>query len=74
MTNGFTHYYKIKLDVDNGIRRYETWKYIFADNEDKAMQNILDYYNRQYDTFARVIEMYDCPVQDVMMFNQFSNE
>ena len=71
---GFTHYYKIKLYVDNGARCYETWKYVFADSENKAMQNILDYYNSQYDTFARVVEMYVYPVQDVMMFNKLTDE
>ena len=71
---GFTHYYKIKVYVDNGARRYETWKYVFADNEDNAMQNILNYYYSQYNTIARVVEMYDCPVQNVMMFNEFTDE
>ena len=70
---GFTHYYKIKLLVDDGRTYYHTWKYVFADSEDKAMQSILRYYNNQYDTCARVIEMYTYPIQDVMMFNELKN-
>lgn len=72
--NGFTHYYKMKVYVDNGVQRYETWKYVFADSENKAIKAILHHYDNQYDTYARVIEMYDYPIQDVMMFNQFSDD
>lgn len=74
MTNGFTHYYKMKVYVDDGCHRYETWKYVFADNENKAMEEIFKHYDSQYDTYARITEMYCYPIKDVMMFNQFSNE
>lgn len=72
---GFTHYYKVKLLVDNGFERYryETYKYIFADSKDQAIQSILNYYNSQYDTSARIIEIYDYPIQDVMMFNALTS-
>ena len=33
---GFTHYYKIKVYVDDEMTRYETWKYVFANNENDA--------------------------------------
>ena len=67
---GFTHYYKIKVYVDNGMERYETWKYVFAKTEDKAIQGVLRYYDSQYDTIARVVELYDYPVTDVMIFEE----
>ena len=72
---GFTHYYKIKLYVDNGLERYryETWKYVFAYSEDKAKESILRYYDSQYDTYAKILEIYTYPIQDVMMFDELSN-
>lgn len=70
---GFTHYYKIKIYVDNGIERYKTWKYVFAQTEDEAIQNILRYYDSQYDTIARVVELYTYQIQDVMMFEGLMN-
>ena len=70
---GFTHYYKIKIYVDNGIERYKTWKYVFAKTEDEAIQNILRYYDSQYDTIARVVELYTYQIQDVMMFEGLMN-
>lgn len=73
MKNGFTHYYKMRVYVDDGHHRYETYKYVFADNENKAREAIFKHYDSQYDTYVRIIEMYDCPVQDVMMFNEFTN-
>ena len=66
---GFTHYYKIKVHVDDGMTRYETFKYVVADNEEKAIQRVLRHYNSQYDTFAKVLQMWDYPVQDTMMFD-----
>ena len=67
---GFTHYYKIKVYVDNGLERFKTWKYVFAKTEDEAIQNILRYYDSQYDTIARVVELYTYPITDVMMFSE----
>lgn len=73
---GFTHYYKIKLYVDSGFGvnqyhyHYETWKYVFADSEDKAKKSILKYYNSRCDTCAEIREIYTYPIQDVMMFNE----
>lgn len=67
---GFTHYYKIKVYVDNGLERFKTWKYVFAKTEDEAIQNILRYYDSQYDTIARVVELYAYPITDVMMFSE----
>lgn len=69
----FTHYYKIKVYVDDGMSRYETWKYVFADNEEKAKERVLRHYNSQYDTYAKILEMYDYLVQDTMMFDKLIN-
>lgn len=71
---GFTHYYKIKVYVDDGHHRYDTWKYVFADSEDKAKDSILKYYNSQYDTTAVILNIYDLPVQDVMIFNELRDK
>jgi hypothetical protein len=67
--HGFIHYYKIKVFVDNGMQRYETWKYVFAESTDKAIEAILKHYNSQLDTFAKVIEIYNYLVQDTMIFD-----
>lgn len=74
MREGFTHYYKIKVYVDDGVCCYETWKYVFADNENKAIESVLHHYNSQYDTSAKVLNIYTYPIQDVMMFNEFGNK
>lgn len=66
---GFTHYYKVKVYVDNGMERFETWKYVFAETENKAIQSILSYYDSECD-IARVVELYTYPVADVMMFEK----
>ena len=66
---GFTHYYKIKVYVDNGIERYETWKYVFADSEEKAKERVLRHYNSQYDTLARILESCTYVLQNGMMFD-----
>ena len=70
---GFTHYYKIKVYVDNGMERYHTWKYVFADNEEKAKERVLRHYNSQYDTYAKILEVYTYPIQDTMMFDGLIN-
>lgn len=71
---GFTHYYKMRVYVDNGTECHETWKYVFAKTEYQAIQSILRYYDSQYDTFARVGEIYVYPITDVMMFeNRLGN-
>ena len=67
--HGFIHYYKIKVFVDNGMQRYETWKYVLAESTDKAVEAILKHYNSQLDTFAKVIEIYNYLVQDTMIFD-----
>lgn len=67
---GFTHYYKIKVYVDDGMSRYETYKYVFADNEAKAKDRVLRHYNSQYDTHAKILEIWDYQVQDAMMFDK----
>lgn len=69
----FTHYYKIKVYVDNGMERYNTSKYVFADNKEKAVERILRHYNSQYDTYAKLLEVSRYPVQDVMMFDKLVN-
>ena len=69
----FTHYYKIKVYVDNGMERYNASKYVFADNKEKAVERILRHYNSQYDTHAKVLEVSRYPVQDVMMFDKLVN-
>lgn len=66
---GFTHYYKIKVYVDNGWERYSTLKYVFADNEEKARERICRHYNCQGDLFS-IFEVYEYPIQDTMMFDE----
>ena len=67
---GFTHYYKIRVYVDDGMSRYETCKYVFADNEEKATDRVLRHYNSQYDTYAKILEILDYQIQDTMMFDK----
>lgn len=69
----FTHYYKIRIYVDNGMERYNTSKYVFADNKEKAIDRVLRHYNSQYDTYAKLLEVSKYPVQDVMMFEKLVN-
>lgn len=69
---GFTHYYKIKVYVDDEMTRYETWKYVFANNENDAKKRVLKHYDNRGD-YARIIEMYTYPIQDVMMFECLIN-
>ena len=69
---GFTYYYKIKIFIDDGVQQLMTWKYVFADNEDKAKEHLLRYYNSQYDTYAQIIEVYTYPIRDAMMFDSLS--
>ena len=73
MSIGFTHYYKIKVYVDDGMRRYETWKYVFANDTDKAKERILRHYNSQLDTYAKILEIYTYPIRDTMMFEELIN-
>lgn len=67
---GFTHYYKIRVYVDDGLECYKTTKYVFANSEKEAMDTILRYYNSQYDTHAKICEIYDYQIQDIMMFDK----
>lgn len=69
---GFTHYYKIKVYVDDEMSRYETWKYVFAHNENEAIERVLRHYDNRCD-YARILEMYTYPIQDVMMFECLIN-
>ena len=71
---GFIHYYKIQVYVDNGMQRYNTWKYVFADNEEKAKESVLRYYNSQLDTRAKILEIYTYFIQDGMMFNELTSK
>lgn len=64
---GFTHYYKIKVYVDNGWERYSTLKYVFADNEEKARERVCRHYSCQGDLYE-ILEVYEYPIQDTMMF------
>lgn len=66
----FTHYYKIRVYVNNGMERYKTWKYVFADNKQAAIETVLEYYNSQYDTHAKICEIHTYPVQDAMIFGE----
>jgi hypothetical protein len=66
---GFTHYFKIKVFVDNGMERFETWKYVFAASSDKAVEAILRHYNSQLNTYAKIIDIYDYQIQDTMIFD-----
>lgn len=70
---GFTHYYKIRVHVDDGMNRYETSKYVFADNEEKAKQRVLRHYNSQYDTHAKILAVWYYQIQDTMMFDKLIN-
>ena len=65
---GFMYYYKIKAYVDDGMDRYYTWKYVFANNEESAKNRVLKHYNSQYDTYAKILEVYKYPIGDTMMF------
>jgi hypothetical protein len=67
---GFTHYYKIRVYVDDGMNRYKTYKYVFADNEEKARQRILRHYNSQYDTCVKILEIWEYQIKDTMMFDK----
>ncbi|MBQ3543477.1 MAG: hypothetical protein IJA34_00570 [Lachnospiraceae bacterium] len=64
------NYFKIKIYVDNGVERSETWKYVIAKNITEAINRLLNYYNSQYDTVAKVLEIYDYPLTDVMIFSE----
>lgn len=64
------NYFKIKIYVDNGVERSETWKYVIAKNTTEAINRLLNYYNSQYDTVAKVLEIYDYPLTDVMIFSE----
>lgn len=64
------NYFKIKIYVDNGVERSETWKYVIAKNTTEAIDRLLNYYNNQYDTVAKVLEIYDYPLTDVMIFSE----
>ena len=70
MKAGFTHYYKIKVYVDNGMERYETCKYVFADDADQAAKTILDHYN---DDICTILNMQVHPIKDVMVFENLLN-
>lgn len=61
------HYYKIKIYVDNGMERFETWKYVFAETSQQAIQRLLNCYQGD---IVRVIEVYDYPITDVMIFSE----
>lgn len=73
MKAGFTHYYKMRVYVDNGMERYETCKYVFADDADQAAKTILSHYNGQYDTICHIINMQVHPIKDVMVFENLLN-
>lgn len=64
---GFTHYYKIIVYVDDEMSRYETWMYVFANNEEEAKKRVLRHYDSRCD-YARILAVYTYPIQDVMMF------
>lgn len=63
----FTHYYKIKVYVNNGWERYNTLKYVFADNEEKAIEEVCSHYICQGD-LCKILEVYEYPIQNTMMF------
>lgn len=65
----FTHYYKIKVYIDNGTERYEAWKCVFADSEEKAKERVLRYYNHPPFCTAVILESYTRVLQNGMMFD-----
>lgn len=52
---------------------YETWKYVFAGDVEKARERILRHYNSQLDTYAKVLEIYTFPIKETMMFEELIN-
>lgn len=63
-----THYYKIKVYVDDEMSRYTTWKYVIADSVVAARYRILNIYKNRGD-YAKILEVYTCPIENGIVFD-----
>lgn len=69
-SRGLIYFYKFKLYVDNGMSRYNTYKYVLAKNQKKAEEEILRHYTSQYDTYVKILEVQKYETQDAVMFDK----
>lgn len=69
-SRGFIYFYKFKLYVDNGMSRYNTYKYVLANNQKKAEEKILRHYTSQYDTYVKILEVQKYETQDAVIFDK----